>query len=102
MTDKIEVLDAICGSGKSSHIFNYINDNPHQRYIYVTPLLSEVHERVPNTIKTSVFYQPQVVDDNSKIDNLLELLTNGDNISCTHSLFRKMTKEHLKQVDINN
>lgn len=102
MTDKIEVLDAICGSGKSSHIFNYINDNPHQRYIYVTPLLSEVHERVPNTIKTSVFYQPQVVDDNSKIDNLLELLTNGDNISCTHSLFRKMTKEHLKQVALND
>lgn len=101
MTNTVEILDAICGSGKSSHIFNYINDNPQQRYIYVTPLLSEVHERVPNTIKTSVFHQPQVNDDGTKIDNLLDLLTNGENISCTHSLFRKMTKEHLKQIKVN-
>lgn len=101
MTDTVEVLDAICGSGKSTHIFDYINNNPQQKYIYVTPLLTEVHERVPNTVKTSVFHQPEVTDDTSKSDNLLELLTDGQNISCTHSLFRKMTKEHLKQVESN-
>ena len=101
MTDTVEVLDAICGSGKSSHIFNYVNNNPQQKYIYVTPLLTEVHERVPNAVKTSVFHQPEVTDDATKSDSLLELLTNGQNISCTHSLFRKMTKEHLNQVELN-
>ena len=40
----IEVLDSIMGSGKSTGIIKWIDDNPNQRYIYVSPLLSEVEQ----------------------------------------------------------
>ena len=98
MTDTVEILDAICGSGKSRHIFNMINDNPQNKYIYVTPLLSEVHERVPKEVTTTTFSQPEITEDGTKSDNLLELIRVGSNISCTHSLFRKMSKLHLDYI----
>lgn len=40
---KIKVLDAICGSGKSSYVKKMILDNPKEKYLYVAPYLSECH-----------------------------------------------------------
>ena len=42
MNNKVEVLDAIMGSGKTTEIFKWIDANPEYSYIYVSPMLTEV------------------------------------------------------------
>lgn len=46
MATKIEVLDKIMGSGKTTSILNWCEANPDTPYLYVTPLLSESEDRV--------------------------------------------------------
>lgn len=36
MTNKVEILDAIMSSGKTTAILNWFDNNLNQRYIYVT------------------------------------------------------------------
>jgi hypothetical protein len=49
MTNKVEILDAIMSSGKTTSILNWFDNNLNQRYIYVTPLLSEAEGRIADT-----------------------------------------------------
>ena len=42
INNTVEVLDAIMGSGKTLGIINWMLDNPNNRYLYVSPMLSEV------------------------------------------------------------
>ena len=43
---KINVVDAGCGVGKTTALINLINnDTSNQKYIFITPILSEV-ERI--------------------------------------------------------
>lgn len=42
LNNKVEVLDAIMGSGKTLGIIRWMLDNPNNRYLYVSPMLSEV------------------------------------------------------------
>ena len=46
MTNKIELLDSIMGSGKSTAVLNWCEQNPNTTFLYVTPLLSESEVRV--------------------------------------------------------
>ena len=96
---KIEILDAMMGSGKTTAIINWINKHPEKRYIYISPLLSEVGEggRVQQESKHVKFCCPSDAD-GSKSEDLLLLLQSGENIACTHSLYRKMTHEHLDVI----
>lgn len=45
MTKEIKVIDYVMGTGKTKYIFEYMQANPHKKYIYVTPLLSEAEKR---------------------------------------------------------
>ena len=40
MTD-IKVVDAICGSGKTTWIFEYIRQHPERKWVFVSPYLDE-------------------------------------------------------------
>ena len=43
---KINIIDAICGAGKTSAAINYINNSTEdQHFLYITPYLTEV-ERI--------------------------------------------------------
>jgi hypothetical protein len=37
----VKVCDAIMGSGKSQSAIAYMNEHPEQRFVYVTPYLTE-------------------------------------------------------------
>lgn len=95
MANSIEVLDAICGSGKTQGIIEWMNKNPDNRYLYISPLLDEIERRIPNECGLLNFDYPEVKNGGSKSAHLLELLVEGRNISFTHALFKNMTKEHL-------
>ena len=97
----VEIVDAIMGSGKSTEIFKWIDANPNDKYIYVSPLISEVGEggRVHREVMHTKFHSPNSDDEyKTKSDDLLSLLKRGLNICCTHSLYLMMTSEHLKEI----
>jgi len=85
------------GSGKTSYAIQMINDNPHEKYIYITPYLSEV-ERIKNSC--SSFVEPEVNNaiGELKIDSLNSLLSEGRNIVSTHALFKLTTKETIQSL----
>ena len=100
MTNKLEILDGMCGTGKTTGIFKWILDNPEERYLYVTPFLDEVENRAIPVLSSLDFVYP---DENkntkmTKSKNLLEMLTEGRNIAFTHSLFKMMNKRHIEYI----
>lgn len=97
--DTVEVLDSIMGSHKTTKILEWMDDNPNVKYIYVSPLLTEVEEggRIHTNLKRVSFETP-TNDNGSKSDSFLELLKEGNNVACTHSLYLGMTSEHFNLI----
>lgn len=95
MTTTIEYLDALPGTGKSTAIFKWMAERKEEKYIYVSPLLSEVTERVQKEVPDLNFKSPEGY---SKSVDLLKLLEDGENIACTHALFLKMGETHWQSV----
>ena len=57
---KINIIDAICGAGKTSAAINFINASPDdQHFLYITPYLTEV-ERIIESCPNKKFKQPEV------------------------------------------
>ena len=95
----VEIVDSIMGSGKSSSIIKWIDAHYHQRYIYVSPLLSEVESggRLHQAVRNVEFHSPEDGGE-GKSSAMLELLKAGANVSCTHSLYKLMTDEHFEAI----
>lgn len=99
MTKKIEIVDSIMGSHKSTEIIKWMSQRPQNRYIYVSPLLSEVDEggRLHQEVCNISFHSPSG-EDSTKGVHLLELLKGGANVSCTHNLYKLMTEDHFEAI----
>lgn len=96
----ILVCDAIMGSGKSSAAINMMNDNPDEKYIYITPFLDET-ERIQKACPKLNFVIPR--DDLSKHrylkrEHIKYLIGNGKNIATTHQSYLNFDNEMLKTV----
>lgn len=101
MTEIVEVVDSIMGSHKTSRIIEWMEKNPNERYIYISPLLSEVGEggRLDRAVSRISFEYPVSSPTQTKGEHLLELLSSGSNISCTHSLYMSLTEHHLSKIE---
>lgn len=97
---QIEVLDQIMGSGKTTGMIKWMIDNPDNKYLYVSPMLSEVEGRIPSECVSIGFVYPSTEDHDTKSEHLLKLLKNGENVSFTHSLFQDLSKEHLYWIRV--
>lgn len=90
----IHVIDSMCGSGKSTKMFELMREkskaNPEQRFLYITPFLSEIDERVPVELPELDFYTPENKG-RGKIGDLKMLVFHGKNIASTHALFSNLT-----------
>ena len=82
LNHKITVIDAPCGSGKTTRAISNLSSNI--QYLYITPLLSEV-QRVTNDASVK-FIQPQ----GSKKEDLKNLLSDGHNVVTTHACFSNL------------
>lgn len=94
---EVEVLDAMCGTGKTYNLFKFISSNPQERYLYVTPMLTEVGTRPAEELAKFgdtgvVFHEPTLEGFKTKGDHLLDLLKEGKNAVCTHTLFQQIDK----------
>ena len=99
MANVVEVLDRLMGSGKTNAIIEWMEQNPTESYIYVSPLLSEVEEggRLCRSLTNLSFEYPQ--DDlQTKGEDMLDMLRAGSNVACTHSLYLSLTEDHLREI----
>ena len=101
MANKVEILDSIMGSNKTNRVLDWIDSNPNERYLYISPLLSEVDNtsRLATNLKHVSFEFPTTDDGDTKSDDLLAKLEIGANISCTHSLYLGMSEKHLDLIE---
>lgn len=82
----------MCGTGKTTWIINYINNNPNRKYLFITPFLTEI-ERIKKSCPSLKFEEPPVFG--NKIRGLKYLLNGQRNIVSTHSLFRSFDQSVL-------
>ena len=78
----INIVDAICGSGKTSYAIQMIKSNPEKSYIYITPYLREI-QRIKH--ECPGFIEPTQTSE-GKFSHFQNLLINGSNIASTHAL----------------
>lgn len=91
--NKVTIVDAPCGYGKTSMAIQMMEENIFDRFVYITPFLPEV-ERVVNSVTNRVFVTPDVKQGKgSKRKHFYELIKEGNDIVSTHSLFRGVNKE---------
>lgn len=93
----IKVIDAICGSGKSSAMFKKMGDNPDRRYMYITPFLSEIEERIPEELP-DLFFKTPTNRGEGKIKDFMDLLRDGYNIAATHKLYSMFTSSIVDKI----
>ena len=98
MQTKIELLDSIMGSGKTQGVIQWMLNNPQNKYLYVSPMLTEVEDRIPTACQSLEFTYPCTEEYKTKGQHLLKLLEEGCNVSFTHSLFTDLTKQHLALI----
>jgi len=92
---KIYVVDAPCGSGKTTGAINMIKENPNRRYLFITPFLQEV-QRIKEECSELKFYEPQ--EKNTKLNGIHWLLANKKNIVSTHALFLNFNDYTLELI----
>ena len=70
----------MCGSGKSTKLFKMMQEmydkNHNKRFLYVTPFLSEIDERVPKELPNMNFKTPENKG-SGKLSSLCDLVTKG-------------------------
>lgn len=100
MTKQIEVLDALPGSGKTYAILEYISKHKEFPWLYITPMLSELENRIPEMSDRLdlEFMIPESTSSYTKSSQVLEFLREGKHIACTHELTLRFTPEHIKEI----
>ena len=100
MTKQIEVIDALPGSGKTFSILRYISEHKEVPWLYITPMLSELEDRIPKmSDKLDLEFQiPEKLPSVSKASQVLEFLKDGKHIACTHELTMHFSPEHIKEI----
>jgi len=103
---KIELIDYMMGTGKSSYILDKVvdwsNEGLYEQFIYISPLLSEVggkrKEKGKGFLRGRVQEKADCMDfryplniSSSKLDSFRDLLLKGSNISATHNVFTNLT-----------
>jgi hypothetical protein len=94
----IKIVDALCGAGKSTAIFRMMNEHPDKKYIYITPFLTEIEERVPEELPELDFKLPESKGKGGKLKDFKYLVKEGYNIAATHALFGMLTEVIVRDI----
>lgn len=95
----IHVIDALCGSGKSTSMINTIKTMPKEKWLYITPFLREVENRIPNALPELDFHTPKVdINNPNKIESVRKLIKSGKNIVSTHALFKMFDDDIIESI----
>ncbi len=97
--ESIHIVDACMGMGKSQGAIAMINNSADSAlFLYITPYLDEIENRIIPGCPEKNFCQP---DDKhgSKTMSIKYLLKAGRNIAATHSLFALFDKDIMKLIE---
>jgi len=95
---KTHIVDCIMGSGKSSAAINYINQSdPEKKFLVITPYLDEI-QRYKQMCHSKHFKEP-MYNSGTKLDNIKELIRNGNNVVSTHALFHRFDKDLISSCE---
>lgn len=104
MNKTIEILDRLPGCGKTYAIFNYMAENKDKPWLYLSPMKTEIKERVPeeaDRVGMSFFIATERgshPDYKTMGLQVLEAMKEGKSVACTHNLMLRFTDEHIKLV----
>ena len=96
---KINIIDSVMGSGKTSWAIDKMENDCENDYIYITPYLKEI-DRIKESCKNKKFFDPKHRG-KGKLDSLHRLLLKNRNIASTHALF-KMSNNITKGLIASN
>lgn len=91
----IKVVDAVMGAGKTSAAIRYMNENPGERFLYITPFNDETY-RIQAACPSLHFWTPSntLSEFNfRKSDHLRSLIEEGRNVAITHALYMLTSSE---------
>lgn len=95
---KITIVDSPPGYGKTSYAIQYMNNELFERFMYITPFLSEI-DRVIKNCDNREFRKPnEKLGKGSKTNHFYELVKEGYNVISTHSLFRGLSQEVINDI----
>lgn len=90
----------IMGAGKTSAAINYINKSKdEEKFLFITPYLTEV-ERIKCSCPKKNFKEPKKYG--TKLNGIKYLISRGENIVSTHSLFQSFDKELIDMCRVKN
>lgn len=96
---KISIIDSIMGSGKTNWAIQYMNENPHKKFIYVSPYNDELKLRIiPSCPKLNFRFARE----GHKVEDFKDMLIKGQNIVATHECFKRADEEVEALLDANN
>lgn len=95
--EKITVIDAPCGGGKTSWAIQLMRADTKNSYIYATPFLDEIH-RIRSACGRYRFSEPKNFG-TSKIEDFNKLLSQGKTIAVTHSTFLNATSKTVELIE---
>lgn len=102
MTKEIELFDALCGTGKTTAIFQYMAKHQEKKWIYLSPMKTEIETRVPAEADANGINFFIAVDKGkrseykTKTQQVLAAMKEGQNIACTHALMMLFQQEHIE------
>ena len=92
---KLIVVDSLMGTGKTTAMFQFINERPDQRFIFVTPYRKEIKRVVSNTHGRLI--QPNGLDGPLNI-SLNTLLASKKDVAMTHTLLTYANPETVQLI----
>lgn len=96
----VKIVDMMMGTGKTSSAIHFINNSQDEdKFIFITPYLSEVN-RIKTECAVKNFKEPKVYG--TKLNGLKYLVTRGANIVSTHALFQSFDKELIDMCRAHN
>lgn len=101
--EKIQVIDAVMGAGKTTRMIEEIERaDLSRKFIYITPFLDEI-ERIKKSVKSRQFEAPtKNVEGGRKLTSLKRLIEDGKNVAATHSLFEMADDELIELLEASD
>ena len=90
---KVRIVDEMMGRGKSWAAINYMNTHPDEKFLYITPYLEELENRIIPSCPDRHFIMPENNRYGTKARHLKILLNRGENVASTHALFSNFDEE---------
>lgn len=96
---EISIIDSVMGSNKTNFAIQYMNDNPHKKFMYITPYNKELSDRIIPQCPALKF---RFAREGHKVADFKDMLVNGQNIVATHECFKRADAEVEALLETSN